>query len=278
MSSIGTDSSRDLMFQESKSPGATIKSERELTAMRRAGRVVALVHERLQTAVVPGVTTGELDRIAREVLKEQGAEPSFLDYAPVPGITPYPGVICSSLNEEIVHGIPGDRVVRNGDLVKLDVGAVVDGFHGDAATTVIAGEGTEKTRALVDATRRSLEIGIEAAQSGARIGDIGAAIEDFILSCPQGFEVVREYTGHGIGRRLHEPPQIPNYGPAGRGLVLKPGMTIAIEPMVNIGGWETAVLDDEWTVVTADGELSAHFEHTIAITESGPEILTKLDG
>lgn len=266
------------MFKESRSPGATIKSERELTAMRRAGRVVALMHERLQAAVVPGVTTGELDRIARGVLKEEGAEPSFLNYAPVPGITPYPGVICSSLNEEIVHGIPGKRVVRNGDLVKLDVGAVVDGFHGDAAVTVIAGEGTEKTRALVEATRRSLEIGIEAAQPGARIGDIGAAIEDFILSCPGGYQLVREYTGHGIGRRLHEPPQIPNYGPAGSGLVLKPGMTIAIEPMVNIGGWETAVLDDEWTVVTADGELSAHFEHTIAITESGPEILTKVAG
>ena len=272
--------SRDLMFREPRSPRATIKSERELTAMRRAGRVVALMHERLRAAVVPGVTTGELDRIAREVLKEEGAEPSFLNYAPVPGITPYPGVICSSLNEEIVHGIPGKRVVQNGDLVKLDVGAVIDGFHGDAAATVIAGEGTEKTRALVEATRRSLEIGIEAAQSGARIGDIGAAIEDFILSRPQGFEyeLVREYTGHGIGRRLHEPPQIPNYGPAGRGPVLKPGMTIAIEPMVNIGGWETTVLDDEWTVVTADGELSAHFEHTIAITESGPEILTTLAG
>ncbi len=236
------------------------------------------MHKRLQAAVVPGVTTGELDRIARVVLEEEGAEPSFLNYAPIPGITPYPGVICSSLNEEIVHGIPGDRVVRNGDLVKLDVGAVVDGFHGDAAATIIAGEGTETTRALVDATRRSLKIGIEAAQPGARIGDIGAAIEDFILSLPQQYELVREYTGHGIGRRLHEPPQIPNYGPGGRGQVLKPGMTIAIEPMVNIGTWETEVLDDEWTVVTADGELSAHFEHTIAITESGPEILTKLAG
>ncbi|MCH8940585.1 MAG: type I methionyl aminopeptidase [Chloroflexi bacterium] len=262
------------MFQESSSPGATIKSERELKAMRSAGKVVALMHEALREATRPGVTTGELDRVARVVLKENGAQPSFLNYEPVPGITPYPGVICTSLNEEIVHGIPGKRVIQDGDLVKLDVGAVVDGFHGDAAVSLIAGEGSETTKTLVDVTRRSLEIGIAAAQPGNRIGDIGAAIEDYVL--PLGFELVREYTGHGIGRRLHEPPQVPNFRQGGRGIVLKPGMTIAIEPMVNVGGWDTRVMDDGWTVVTDDGALSAHFEHTIAITESGPEILTIL--
>jgi len=242
--------------------------------MRSAGKVVAMMHERLREATQPGVSTGELDRVAREVIKENGAQPSFLNYEPIPGITPYPGVICTSVNEEIVHGIPGKRVIQDGDLVKLDVGAVVNGFHGDAAVTLIAGEGNETTRALVETTRRSLEIGIEAAQPGNRIGDIGAAIEDYVL--PLGFELVREYTGHGIGRRLHEPPQVPNYRQGGRGIVLKPGMTIAIEPMVNIGGWDTRVLDDGWTVVTEDGELSAHFEHTIVITESGPEVLTSL--
>ncbi len=242
--------------------------------MRKAGLVVAKMHEALREATCPGITTGDLDRVARGVLKDCGAQPSFLYYQPVPGMTPYPGVICTSLNEEIVHGIPGKRVIEDGDLVKLDVGAIVDGFHGDAAVSLIAGEGNEITKALVDVTRRSLEIGIEAAQPGNRIGDIGAAIEDYVL--PLGFELVREYTGHGIGRRLHEPPQVPNFRQGGRGIVLKPGMTIAIEPMVNIGGYDTVVLDDEWTVVTEDGELSAHFEHTIAITESGPEILTTL--
>jgi methionyl aminopeptidase len=240
--------------------------------MRKAGRVVAAIHERLRAAVAPGVTTGALDRIARGVLREHGAKPSFLDYAPHPGMAPFPATICTSLNEQIVHGIPGDRMIQEADLVKLDVGAIVDGFHGDAAVTLIVGEGTEQQRALVEATRRSLEIGIEAAQAGCRIGDISAAIEGYIR--PLGYELVREYSGHGIGRRMHEPPSVPNIGPAGQGLVLRPGMTIAIEPMVNIGGWRTRALEDEWTVVTADGSLSAHFEHTIAITELGPEILT----
>lgn len=240
--------------------------------MRKAGRVVAAMHECLRAAVAPGVTTGALDRIARQVLREYGAKPSFLDYAPYPGITPFPATICTSLNEQIVHGIPGDRMIQEGDLVKLDVGAIVDGFHGDAAVTLIVGDGTEEQRALVEATRRSLELGIEAAQAGCRIGDVSAAVEGYIR--PLGYELVREYSGHGIGRRMHEPPSVPNIGPAGQGPVLRPGMTIAIEPMVNIGGWRTRALEDEWTIVTADGSLSAHFEHTIAITELGPEILT----
>lgn len=242
--------------------------------MRKAGRVVALIQKRIREAIEPGVTTRELDRLAREVLKQNGAEPSFLNYAPVPGVRPFPATICTSINEEIVHGIPGPRTLLEGDLVKIDAGAVVEGFHGDGATTIVVGEGTEAANALVETTRTSLERGIKAAQSGSRVGDIGAAIEGFVL--PLGYELVREYTGHGIGRRLHEPPQVPNYGHAGTGMKLRAGMTIAIEPMVNIGSWQTETLEDGWTVVTADRSLSAHFEHTIAITEQGPEILTAL--
>lgn len=241
--------------------------------MRKAGRVVAAIHRRLREVVAPGVTTGELDQVAREVLDSHGAEPSFLHYVPHPGVTPFPATICTSLNEEIVHGIPGDRVIRDGDIVKPDVGAVVEGFHGDAAATILVGEGTNEARKLVETTEEALHIGVEAAQGGRRISDIGAAIERFVL--PKGYELVREYSGHGIGRRLHEPPQVPNYGLPNRGLLLRPGMTIAIEPMVNAGGWETETLEDGWTVVTADRRLSAHFEHTIAITEDGPEILTR---
>ena len=261
-----------MLSSRSQSVAATIKSERELGSMRKAGRVVAAMLDRVSTAVIPGVTTAELDRIARDVLKEKHAKPSFLNYAPTPGIRPFPATICTSVNEQIVHGIPSDRVIKNGDLVKIDAGAIVDGFHGDAAVTVIAGETTYEARGLVDATKQALDIGIEAAQPGNRIGDISASIEAFIR--PLGYELVREYSGHGIGRRLHEPPQIFNYGMPGQGLLLRPGMTIAIEPMVNLGGWENRVLDDEWTVVTADGAISAHFEHTVAITESGPEVLT----
>ena len=259
---------------KSKSPSATIKSPKELDAMRKAGRVVALMHERIAHAIEPGMMTRELDRLAREVLKQNGAEPSFLNYAPVPGVRPFPATICTSINEEIVHGIPGRRVLREGDLVKIDAGAVVDGFHGDGANTLIVGQGSVEANALVGATKTSLEKGIEAARPGNRVGDIGVAIEGFVLLL--GYELVREYTGHGIGRRLHEPPQVPNYGHSGTGMRLRPGMTIAIEPMVNIGGWKTETLQDGWTVVTADRSLSAHFEHTIAITEAEPDILTTL--
>ena len=252
----------------------TIKSTRELDSMRAAGSVVAEVIERLKEILEPGVTTGYLDRESRRVISDRGAEPSFLGYAPNPGSIPFPGVICTSLNEEIVHGIPGDRVIQDGDLVKVDVGAIVDGFHGDAAITMIAGGGDADQRELVEVTRRALEQGILAVRDGARVGDISAAVEGFVR--PLGFELVREYTGHGIGRRLHEAPQIPNVGAGGQGPQLRTGMVICIEPMVNLGTWRTEVLDDDWTVVTADRKLSAHFEHTLAITPEGSEILTAL--
>lgn len=248
------------------SRAATVKSARELDAMRAAGRVVAAAIQRLREVLRPGVTTAYLDAEAHRVIEGQGAKPSFLGYLG------FPATICTSINEEIVHGIPGDRVVQDGDLVKLDVGAVVNGFHGDAAVSLVAGTGTPQKEALVDVTRRALDAGIEAARAGGRVGDISAAVEGFVRE--RGYELVREYVGHGIGRQLHEPPQVPNVGTCGQGPRLRAGMTIAIEPMVNIGTWRTKVLEDQWTVVTADGALSAHFEHTLAITENGPEILT----
>ena len=253
---------------DSAAPGTTIKSARELESMREAGRVVARTFERLIEAVVPGIKTRELDRLARTEIKSQGARPSFLGYLG------YPAAVCVSINEEVVHGIPGDRAIRDGDLVSMDLGAIVDGFHGDAAVTVIAGAGTPEAGALVDATRTALARGIEAAKPGNRIGDISAAIEGAVR--PLGYGIVREYGGHGIGRSLHEPPHVPDYGPPGQGLLLRAGMTLAIEPMVNLGGWKTRALDDGWTVVTADGTLSAHFEHTVAVTDEGPVILTAL--
>ncbi len=246
--------------------GITIKSPQELQAMRRAGEVVAAALSVLQEAVCPGVRTRDLDAIASREIKRLGGKPTFKGYRG------FPATICTSINDEIVHGIPGDRVVQEGDLVKLDVGATVDGFIGDAAITVGAGKISDEARALIEVGRLSLEEGIKAARGGARVGDIGAAVQRFAES--RGYNVVREYVGHGVGRFLHEEPQIPNYGPPGRGPLLRRGMTIAIEPMVNIGSWRTRRLEDEWTVVTADGSLSSHFEHTIAITDGEPEILT----
>ncbi len=246
--------------------GMTIKSARELELMREAGRVVALTFERVIEAVVPGTQTRELDRIARRVIKSYDATPSFLGYKG------YPAAVCVSINEEIVHGIPGDRVIADGDLVSIDMGAIVGGFHGDSSVTVIAGSGTLETEALVGATREALGRGIEAARPGNRIGDISAAVEGHVE--PLGYGVVRELVGHGIGRNLHEPPQVPNYGPPGQGPLLRAGATLAIEPMVNLGTWRIKTLGDGWTVVTVDGKPSAHFEHTVAITENGPLILT----
>ncbi len=234
--------------------------------MRAAGKVVALTMKAVLGALEPGMPTRELDRVARREIKSLGAKPSFLGYMG------YPAVICVSLNEEIVHGIPGDRVIRDGDLVKIDAGAIVDGFHGDHAVSVVAGKATSEQLALVAVTREALENGIRAVRPGNRIGDISAAVEGYVR--PHGYELVREYVGHGIGRKLHEPPQVPNIGLAGQGARLVTGMTLAIEPMVNIGGWKTKVMADGWTVVTTDGSLSSHFEHTVAVTENGPEILT----
>ena len=246
--------------------GITVKSPRELESMRQAGQVVAATIARLVEFIAPGITTRECDVVAEREIHRLGATPAFKGYRG------FPATICISLNEEIVHGIPGDRIIRPGDLVSVDVGAIVEGFYADAAVTLGVGDVTPEAAALIQVTREALERGIQAIHPGARVGDISAAVEQFVE--PQGYSVVREYVGHGIGQALHEDPQVPNYGPSGRGPLLRPGMVIAIEPMVNMGGWQTQALEDQWTVVTADGSLSAHFEHTIAITEKGPEVLT----
>jgi methionyl aminopeptidase len=253
--------------------GIEIKSEQEIATMRQAGKIVADILRTLTKQMKPGMSTKELDTIAVRELKRAGAESSFKGYRG------YPATICVSVNDEIVHGIPGDRVLEEGDIVSLDFGAVYHGFHGDAAVTVPVGEVSPAAKRLMDATRTSLEKGIAAAKTGARLGDISAAIQSYAES--MGYSLVREYTGHGIGRKMHEDPQIPNsteppYGlKQGTGPVLQKGMTLALEPMLNAGGWRTRVADDQWTVLTADGSLSAHFEHTIAVTDNGPEVLTK---
>ena len=248
--------------------GASIKSPRELEAMRRAGQVVARMIAAMKLALEPGMTTKDLDTVAAKELKRQGAKPAFLGYMG------FPATICTSVNEEIVHGIPGDRVLKEGDLIKLDVGAIVDGLYGDSAVTLPVGQVSEEALKLIEATKGSLDAAIAVVKTGNRLGDIGAAVQEYAES--RGYGVVREYVGHGIGRKLHEDPQIPNYGVAGRGALLHTGMVIAIEPMVNIGTWRTQALEDGWTVVTADGQLSAHFEHTMAISEDGAEVLTLL--
>jgi methionyl aminopeptidase len=216
--------------------------------------------------VEPGLTTKDLDTIAYKEIVRHGAKPTFKGYRG------FPASICTSVNEEIVHGIPGKRVLKEGDIIKMDVGATIDGFIGDAAISVAVGKVAEEAIELMDATRLSLEEGIKAAVPGNRIGDIGAAVQTYAEA--KGYGVVREFVGHGVGRFLHEDPQVPNYGRPGLGPLLRPGMCIAIEPMLNLGDWHTRILDDQWTVVTADGKISSHFEHTIAITENGPEIMT----
>ena len=251
--------------------GITIKSPRELDLMREAGKVVASAKQAVKDAIRPGVTSMEMDAVAEEVIRKHGAIPSFKGYKPTPS-KPFPATICFSFNEEIVHGIPGNRKIKSGDIVSVDFGAIVEGFHGDSAFTIAVGEVSEETERLISATKIALEKGISEAKEGARLTDISHAVQSYAES--EGFSVVREYVGHGIGRSLHEEPQVPNYGKPGRGPKLKVGMTLAIEPMLNVGTWQTKALDDGWTVVTADGELSAHYEHTIAVTENGPEILT----
>ncbi|MSP78334.1 MAG: type I methionyl aminopeptidase [Dehalococcoidia bacterium] len=235
--------------------------------MREAGRVTGKMITALLPAVKPGVTTKQLDEIAYDVVKQNGAKPAFLGYRG------FPATICASINEEIVHGIPSEkRAVKEGDVLKLDVGCVVEGFYGDSAVSVWVGEAPARVKELVNTTRECLEAGIKAARPGNRLGDIGFAVQSLAES--RGFSVVREYVGHGVGRSLHEEPSVSNSGMPGQGMVLQPGMVIAIEPMLNIGGWQTRVLKDNWTVVTADGSLSAHFEHTIYISPSGPQVLT----
>lgn len=248
----------------------TLKTPDETAKMREAGRIVAAMLAACRAAVRPGVTTGELDRIAAEVLRKHGATSSFLGYYG------YPATICTSVNEEIVHGIPGKRKLREGDIIGIDAGAIVDGWHADAAITVPVGTVSEAAAKLIAVTEEALVRGIKAAQVGGRLGDIGAAVQSFVEG--HGYSVVRNYVGHGIGRAMHEEPQVPNYGQAERGLQIKEGLCIAIEPMVNIGGAGTRTLDDRWTVVTADGSLSAHFEHSLWCTAKGPVVLTAPEG
>ena len=243
-----------------------IKSPREIEIMRQAGRIVGTVLQELKNSIQPGVTTKELDDIAMKRTEEMGAIPSFKGYHG------FPGSICASINDEIVHGIPGKRIVRDGDIISIDFGVIYNGFQGDAALTVGVGTISSEAEELMKVTEGSLMAGIDAARVGNRLGDISAAVQQYAES--RGMAVVREYTGHGIGRAMHEDPQIPNYGLPGQGPLLKNGMTIAIEPMLNIGDWRTKVEEDNWTVKTMDGSLSAHFEHTIAITDKGPEIMT----
>jgi methionyl aminopeptidase len=249
----------------------SLKSAHELSQMREAGRIVAEVLARVQDEVVAGMTTSDLEKIADEVIVgKYGAIPSFKGYRG------FPGMVCASVNEEIVHGIPGTRMLRDGDIVSVDVGVIQKGYHGDAAITVAVGKVDAQSQRLLDVTAESLRLGIAAAEAGGWTTDISIAIQDYVEG--QGYSVVREYTGHGIGRQMHEDPQIPNYHEPriGGRVRLRPGMTFALEPMVNVGGWRTRVLDDKWTVVTADGKRSAHFEHTIVVTKNGPEILTRL--
>jgi methionyl aminopeptidase len=244
------------------------KSAEEIARMRKAGRIVAGTIDRVVAAVRPGIATADLDAVAEAYIDEQGAIPSFKGYKG------YPASICASINEEVVHGIPSPkRLLAEGDILSLDFGAIWEGFHADSALTMFVGDPpSAEAEKLVRVTEEALEAGISQIVAGARLSDVGAAVQQVAEGA--GFSVVREYVGHGIGRNLHEDPQIPNYGEPGRGPLIKPGLVVAVEPMVNIGGWETRVLADDWTVVTEDGSLSAHFEHTIAVTEDGREVLT----
>ena len=245
-----------------------LKSEREIDLMRRAGQIVATVLERLKSEVRPGITTQELDDVAVKETTRLGATPSFKGYRG------YPSNICVSINDEIVHGIPDQRVLKAGDVVSIDFGAIYRGFQGDAALTVGVGKLDSKASELLTTTEGALRAGIDASKAGARLGDVSYAIQTYVES--RGFSVIREYTGHGIGRDMHEDPQIPNFGISGQGPILKKGMTLALEPMVTTGDWRTKVGSNHWTVSTVDGSLAAHFEHTIAVTDGAAVVLTAL--
>ncbi len=244
----------------------TMKSAEEFAKMEVAGRCVAAVHDAVRAAASAGVTTEELDAIAAEIVKAHGCRSSFLGYHG------FPATICASPNSVIVHGIPDDYRLKNGDVLSIDAGAIYEGWHGDAAFTMAIGDVPESVTRLLEATERALWNGIAQARVGNRLGDVGHAVE--ATARPQGYGVVREDLGHGIGRQMHEAPNVPNYGKQGKGLRIKTGMALAIEPMFNLGGAETTVLDDGWSVVTGDGSISAHFEHTVAITREGTKVLT----
>lgn len=246
-----------------------IKSPAEIALMREAGRVNALALDAVRKAIAPGVTTAELDAIAEEVIRSYGGEPIFKGY---PGPYPYPATINASVNEELVHGIPGNRMLKEGDIISIDCGTLLNGFVGDSAFTVGVGKISAEAQRLIEVTEQALYEGIRYMRAGNRTGDVSAAIQRYVES--RGFHLTREYTGHGVGRDMHEGPQVPNYGTPGRGILLRPGMTIAIEPMVLVGTARTRVRPDQWTVVSADGSLTAHFEHTVAVTKGDPMILT----
>lgn len=244
------------------------KTPREIEIMREAGRIIALTHQELKQHITPGITTKELDQIAEKTIQKYGATPSFKGY------NGFPGSICASVNEELVHGIPGKRKLEEGDIISIDIGAKYNGYHGDSAWTYPVGNISESVQKLLDVTEKSLYLGLEQVKPGERLSNISHAVQTHAEE--NGFSIVREYVGHGIGQDLHEDPQIPHYGPPNRGPRLKPGMVICVEPMVNQGRRYVKTLSDDWTVVTVDGKWCAHFEHTIALTEAGYEILTTL--
>lgn len=247
-----------------------LKTDKELSVMKEAGRISANALKLAGKAVEPGVTTKQIDKIIRNYIESQGARPSFLNYGG------FPASACISVNDVVIHGIPSEKcVLKEGDIVSIDVGACFNGFHGDNAFTFPCGDISKEARNLLDTTYQSLLLGIKAAQKGSRIGDIASTIQKYAEA--RNYSVVRDFVGHGVGAKLHEDPSVPNFGKPGRGVRLTPGMTIAIEPMINVGSYEVEILDDEWTTVTVDGKLSAHFEHSIAITEDGPIILTLAD-
>lgn len=246
----------------------TIKKPEDFARMRRAGKVVARIHQELREAALPGVSLLELDRIAARIIAEGGCTPNFLNYHGFPAHT------CLSVNEEIVHGIPSERTLKDGDILSVDAGAIFEGWHADAALTFPIGEITEEAARLIEVTEKAMWVAIDMSTTGTRLGDMGSAISD--VAEKHGYGVVHSHTGHGIGLQMHEDPQVLNYGVPGKGMRLREGMAICIEPMFNLGTGETRTLDDGWTVVTADGALSAHWEHTVAITADGPEVLTVL--
>ncbi len=252
-----------------------LKSRQEIEIMRTANRIVSEILAEIRERVVPGVSTGEIDKIATELIRKKGVRSAFKGYQIRPGVTPFPATICISLNDEVVHGIPSpQRIIKEGDVVSLDFGVIYKDFYGDAAVTFVMGEVDENIRRLIQTTAAALEAGITQATVGNRLGDVSAAVQERVEQ--EGFSVVREFVGHGVGRRLHEDPPVPNYGTRERGVRLREGMVLAIEPMVNMGGSDVVMKSDGWTAVTRDGILSAHFEHSVAITEKGPEVLSRL--